>query len=168
MPISWQKIRGYQLLYIIAVSLFLADQLSKFWIAGLSGLQLHAYPPHGGIEVIPPFFNIVYAINYGAAWGIMAGHGYLLLLIALLALSAIYIFRHDLELKRPAMQVAFGLIIGGILGNALDRLVHGHVIDFIDVHLQFYRWPTFNFADCGIVIGTGLYMLLTFRKSDNG
>ncbi|MCD8483455.1 MAG: signal peptidase II [Verrucomicrobia bacterium] len=159
------RIKGYRILLTLAPLLFVADQLSKYWIANLSGLQLHAYPPFGGIEVLPPFFNIVYAVNYGAAWGILAGRGYLLLLIAGLALSAIYIFRNDLELRRPPMQVAFGLIIGGILGNSYDRLVHGHVIDFIDIHLQFYRWPTFNFADMGIVAGTLFYILLTLRAS---
>jgi signal peptidase II len=69
------------------------------------------------------------------------------------------------------MQWAFGLLVGGILGNMIDRLIHGHVIDFLDFHFPFTipwviptgRYPSFNIADCGIVIGTIIYLILSFR-----
>ena len=72
------------------------------------------------------------------------------------------------------MQYTFGLLAGGILGNMADRLVHGHVIDFLDFHLPFTipwliptgRYPSFNIADCGIVAGTILYLILSFQIGD--
>jgi len=89
----------------------------------------------------------------------------------LIALFAIYLLRDTLELHRKSMQYAFGLLAGGILGNMTDRLVHGHVIDFLDFHFPFTipwliptgRYPSFNIADCGIVIGTILYLILSFK-----
>ena len=122
------------------------------------------------IEVIRNFFYIVHIGNEGAAWGMFAGHGEVLALFALVALAAIYKFRHSLELYRIPMQFAFGLLIGGVLGNLVDRLVHGHVIDFLDFHFPFTipwvlptgRYPSFNVADCGIVIGVFTYIILSF------
>ena len=158
-------LQTYGRLLFLAPSVFLVDQLSKYWVVNHSGFDLGYYPPWGGIELIPDFFALVYAVNEGAAWGILQGHGEWLAALAILALAAIFFFRRDLELHRPPMQWAFGLIIGGIVGNALDRIRYGHVVDFLDVHLGFYRWPTFNFADTGIVCGTLLYLFLSFRTT---
>lgn len=122
------------------------------------------------IEVIKNFFYIVHIGNEGAAWGMFAGHGTLLALFALVALFVIYKFRHALELHRTPMQFAFGLLVGGVLGNFVDRIVHGHVIDFLDFHFPFSipgllpdgRYPAFNIADCGIVVGVLAYITLSF------
>lgn len=148
---SW---RDYRLLLVLAGGVLIADQVSKWWIASRSGLVLHAYPPYGGFEIIPGFFSIVYAVNHGAAWGMLEGQGWLFLIIAAAALGGLFFYRRALELARTPYSIAFGLIVGGILGNAIDRVAHGYVIDFLDVDLQFYRWPTFNLADSGIVVGT--------------
>ena len=161
---------SYALLFVTALSTLVFDQLTKIWI--FKNLPLDSYfHPHDThvIEVIQNFFYIVHIGNEGAAWGILAGQGTLLALFALVALLAIYLFRHALELHRTAMQLAFGLLIGGVLGNMIDRVVHGHVIDFLDFHLPFQipgllpdgRYPAFNIADCGIVIGVFSYMLLS-------
>ncbi|MCC5839844.1 MAG: signal peptidase II [Opitutales bacterium] len=155
---------SYRLLFILAAVVFALDQATKLWIVHLSGFPHGFYPPFGGMEIIPGFFSLVYTTNAGAAWGILEGRGSILLGIAVIALGTIYFFRRELELSRTPMQLAFGLIIGGILGNSLDRLVHGHVIDFLDVHLGFYRWPTFNIADSGIVVGCAFYIYLSFRS----
>ena len=88
----------------------------------------------------------------------------------MVALFAIYKLRRSLELHRNPMQWAFGLLVGGILGNMVDRMIHGHVIDFLDFHLPFSipyilpggRYPSFNIADCGIVIGVFTYIALSF------
>ena len=74
----------------------------------------------------------------------------------------IYRYRRCLALKQPFMQVSFGLLCGGIVGNLIDRIFHGHVIDFLDVHLPFYRWPAFNIADMGITLGLFLYLVTSF------
>ena len=93
-----------------------------------------------------------------------AGQGFLLALLALAALTAVFYYRKKLQLELPAMQLSFGLICGGIVGNLVDRAIHGYVIDFLDFLLAGYRWPTFNLADSSICIGTALYMLYSFRK----
>lgn len=149
-PDSW---RHYQLLLILATVVLVLDQATKLWIVHLSGLILGAYPPFGGIEVIPGVFNLVYAVNPGAAWGILAGYSWLFLCIAGAALVGLVVYRRALELARRPYSIAFGLIVGGIIGNVIDRIAYGHVIDFLDVDLQFYRWPTFNVADSAILLG---------------
>lgn len=155
----------YRLLLGLLMAVFFFDQLTKWMIVHWSGFSLGAYPPHGGIEMIPGFFNLVYAVNYGAAWGLFQGFGYLLVALAVLVLVMVVVFRRSLELQRPRHQFCFGLICGGILGNTIDRLFRGHVVDFLDFHLPFYRWPTFNIADSAIVVGTLLYLFWQFRES---
>ena len=151
--------------------MFVLDQVTKVWIFNTMPLDSYFYPhDEHVIEVIRNFFYIVHIGNEGAAWGMFAGHGEVLALFALVALAAIYKFRHSLELYRIPMQFAFGLLIGGVLGNLVDRLVHGHVIDFLDFHFPFTipwvlptgRYPSFNVADCGIVIGVFTYIILSF------
>ena len=61
-------------------------------------------------------------------------------------------------------QLAFGLFVGGTLGNVRDRVFGDHVVDFIDVHLPYYRFPAFNIADAGICVGVGLYLWLSYRQ----
>ena len=93
----------------------------------------------------------------------LAGRSALLALLALGTLGAIYFWRHSLGLRQPLAQVSFGLLCGGIVGNLVDRLAHGHVIDFIDLHFGSYIYPTFNVADSGICIGVILYLWLSLR-----
>ena len=163
------KIACYRILFVAAFLVFILDQITKAWI--FCNLDLDSYYPPDSIAVIDDFFYIVHIGNEGAAWGMLSGYGGLLAVFALIALFAIYLLRDTLELHRKSMQYAFGLLAGGILGNMTDRLVHGHVIDFLDFHLPFTipwliptgRYPSFNIADCGIVIGTILYLILSFK-----
>lgn len=155
----------YQYLIGVASILFALDQITKILI--FKNLRIDSYDR---VEVIEDFFYIIHVGNEGAAWGMFSGYGGFLSIVAVLALIAIYLLRHHLELHRLPMQLVFGLLIGGILGNTLDRLVHGHVIDFLDFSFPFHipyimptgHYPTFNLADSGIVIGTILYLLLSF------
>jgi signal peptidase II len=86
-----------------------------------------------------------------------------LAVLAAVTLIAIFVFRRHLALRHPTVQTCFGLLCGGILGNLVDRLVHGHVVDFIDIRFGSYIYPTFNIADSGIVIGVLLYLLVSLR-----
>ncbi|MGB0743382.1 MAG: signal peptidase II [Opitutales bacterium] len=159
---------SYKLLIIIAVIVFLLDQATKAWIFKSLPLDSYTYPD--SIRVIEGFFYIVHIGNEGAAWGMLSGYSGGLALFALVALFGIYMIRHTLELHRSIMQVSFGLLVGGIIGNLIDRLIHGHVIDFLDFHFPFSipwvmptgRYPSFNIADCGIVIGVIIYMAVSF------
>lgn len=152
----------------IATIVLLLDQLTKLWIVKNIPFKSYYYPQDADvIEIIEGFFYIVHIGNEGAAWGIFSGHGEILAIFTLIALGAIYKFRHSLELHRKAVQIGFGMLIGGALGNLVDRIVRGHVIDFLDFHFGFTiplvlpsgRYPAFNIADCGIVIGVIIYVL---------
>lgn len=163
-----EKLNNYRLLLISASIVLVLDQLTKTWI--FNNLPLDSYFPPDSITVIEGFFYIVHIGNEGAAWGMLSGQGTLLATIALIALFGIYKLRRALELHRRPMQLAFGLLVGGIIGNLIDRLVHKHVIDFLDFHFPFTipwamptgRYPSFNIADCGIVIGTLIYLCISF------
>ena len=157
------RFHAYRSFWIFFATTLLLDQLSKVAIVEWSGFERGLYPPFDGLEVIPGVFNLVYAINYGAAWGLFAGLSWMLIGLACLVLLFIWFFRKSLELKQARMQICFGLMCAGIIGNTIDRLFRGHVVDFLDVHLQVYRWPTFNVADSAIVLGTLLYLLLQFK-----
>lgn len=164
------RIAAYKRLLCLATFVLLVDQLSKLWVS--KRLPINSYSEWDSITVITDFFYIIHIGNFGAAWGIMEGQGVLLSAVALFALLALFFFRETFELYRHSMQWIFGLIIGGILGNLVDRCLHGYVIDFLDFHLPFSipyileggRYPAFNVADCGIVIGVFAYLALSFSK----
>ena len=161
------KFCRYALFWKLAAGTFFADQVSKLLVVatlppmspGLPGFDPSDCVP---VTVIPDFFNLVYVGNFGAAWGILHGQKIFLTLFALIALGAIFFFRKHLEIERRPVQIAFGLLVGGIVGNVIDRLWHGFVIDFLDFRIPIidYRWPAFNIADCGIVCGVGLFLVL--------
>lgn len=156
---------SYFRFWILSTFVLLFDQLSKWAIVDLSGLRMGLYPPFGGVEIVPGFFNIVYTINHGAAWGMLEGYGWLLVVLAFVVLGLIGFFRKDLGFEQKANQWCFGLITGGIIGNTIDRVFRGHVVDFLDFRLPGYQWPTFNVADSAIVIGTFWYVFLQFRPA---
>jgi signal peptidase II len=156
-------VRAYLRFWATAVTLFTADQLTKFWIVHHLDPDTYFNPPP--IPVLGGFFYLVNISNAGAAWGIFAGYSQWLGGLGLLALAAIFIFRRHLELRRPFLQYAFGLLCGGILGNLCDR-AHGsgRVVDFLDFHFPWgYRYPAFNLADCGITVGVFIYLIYSFR-----
>lgn len=159
-----QPSRSLALFWTLATLTLCLDQASKWAILTLSDFPKGLYPPFGGTELIPGFLNLVYTVNYGAAWGLFQGMGWVLVGLAALVLVGIAVFRKHLELHKPLHQFTFGLITGGIIGNSFDRLYHGHVVDFIDIVLPFYRWPTFNLADSALVVGTLLYAAAQWRQ----
>ena len=162
-----ETVPSYKLIALICLTVLILDQLSKWIIIHISGFELGLYPPFGGKVIIPGFLNLAYAINYGAAWGMLEGFSWLLILFAILVLVLMYVFRGELALHQVSSQWCFGLISGGIIGNTIDRIFRGHVVDFLDVRLPGYQWPTFNVADSAIVVGTFIYIYLQFwpRKS---
>jgi signal peptidase II len=157
------RILGYRWLLLLAVLVFALDQITKAWVA--SRLPYGVYgEAAGAIPVIRGFFYIVHVGNTGAAWSLFSGRSVVLALLAGATLVSIFLWRRSLGLKNARLQVCFGLLCGGIAGNLVDRLRHGHVIDFIDLHFGSYAYPTFNVADCGICIGVGLYLLQSLRR----
>ena len=161
----FHSVKLYQRLIAIVLTVVFLDQSTKLWIIHYSQMPLHnppmgySYWPRGGIEIIDNFFYLCHLANDGAAWGMLSGYGFWLGLLAIIVLIAIFYYRKELNLKNPWRQFCFGLIAGGIIGNLIDRMIYGHVIDFLDIHLPGYRWPAFNIADIGISTGLLIYLV---------
>lgn len=154
------KLRSYLLFWSVALFIFAVDQASKLFIT--RHIPAYDFDPSDDIILIPGFLDFIHVHNSGAAWSLFSGHPWILAVLGVAMLGAIFYFRKSIELHKPMMQLTFGLMAGGIMGNLLDRFRFGYVIDFIDVKFPFYHWPTFNVGDCGISIGVFLYILMTF------
>lgn len=146
----------------VAVSVVVVDQLTKMWVMATFAL-------HEQLSVIPGFFNLVYVTNTGAAFGFLAGDKTLLrqvffVTVAIAALIVIAFAYNHLKKQSRIFIYALGLIAGGALGNLIDRLRFGSVIDFLDFYLGTYHWPAFNAADSAITVGVGLFLLGTFLQ----
>ncbi len=160
--LSWRALR-YRLLIAIALAVLAADQATKAWIA--AHLPFNTYAGvDGAIPVVRGFLYIVHVGNTGAAWSIFSGRSVLLAALAVATLAAIFLGRKALGLGEPRAQVCFGFLCGGITGNLADRILRGHVVDFLDVHFGSYVYPTFNVADSAICVGVVLYILSSLRS----
>lgn len=136
---------------ILTVIVFAVDIASKFLIHS-------TFKPYESIHLLP-FFSIKYARNTGAAFSILEGQRWLLAIIAILiSLFIIYVLYKN-EREKILENFSFALILGGALGNLLDRLYYGYVIDFIDVNFGNWHYPTFNIADCAICIGIMFFIM---------
>jgi signal peptidase II len=159
-----RRLHAYRVLWAIAAAVLVLDQLTKWLI--VQRLPFPTYGEPGAIRVIRGFLYIVHVGNTGAAWSMFSGQGVILAGLAVATLVAIVIWRRALGLRDRLAQICFGLLCGGIAGNLIDRLLHGHVIDFIDVHLGTYVYPTFNVADSGICVGVIIYLWHSFRNTE--
>jgi signal peptidase II len=155
------RLLAYRRFWLLAAGVLALDQVTKYWIS--VRLPFGSYGPSGW-EVIPGFFNLVHVGNTGAAWSMFAGRSAALAVLAGATLLAIHFWRRQLGLRQPAAQLAFGLLCGGIVGNLVDRVAYGHVIDFIDLHFGAYTYPTFNVADSAICIGVFWYILWSLKQ----
>jgi signal peptidase II len=142
------------------VLVVLLDQASKLWI--VTNFSLYESLP-----VIPGLFNLTYLTNTGAAFGLLAGdHGMwrqvFFIGVAVVALAAIGFLYRKLRPVSVWYAVALGLIAGGAIGNLIDRLRLGSVIDFLDVYVGVHHWPAFNLADSAISVGVAIFLLMNF------
>ncbi len=142
--------------FLIAITVLLLDRLSKALVAA-------NIPLHESIPVIPGFFRITHVLNRGAAFGLFSespSHYKIAFLIgfsviALLVVSAL-LWKHTQAMTSTAF--ALSLIMGGALGNLWDRVLSGHVVDFLEFYIGNYVWPDFNVADSAIVVGALILM----------
>jgi signal peptidase II len=149
----------YLLLTLVVLAL---DQVTKYWaVVRLRPVVL--------IEVIPGFFRFTYATNRGVAFSLFADSEmeirHILAGISLVAaiFVAVHLWRTPAWLRR--LNVALSLLLAGIIGNMIDRIRMGEVIDFIDLHwMDSYAWPTFNVADAAICVGAGLLALQMIKE----
>lgn len=143
----------------IAAIVILLDQVTKITIS-----KLFTY---GASYPLTSFFNLVLAYNKGAAFSFLAAEsGWQRYFFTVLGIAAALFIVY--LLKRHAGQRLFcwalALILGGAVGNVIDRMVHGHVIDFLDFHLRGWHWPAFNVADSAICIGAVLFIIDELRR----
>lgn len=130
----------------IALLMTVVDQASKFVVQNEMVL-------HESVPVIPGFFHITYILNRGAAFGILENQQWFFLVIAILLFLLYGIFHKRLP-SSSIVHCGVGLLLGGALGNALDRVCTGAVVDFFDFRI----WPVFNVADMSIVVGVCLLL----------
>ena len=150
-------------LYFIFIFFWLAlDQLSKYLVA--KSLSLYQVVP-----VIPGFFNLTRVHNRGAIFGFLGNSGQPLALIflnvgALLAFAVVAYYFLKTPPEMTMTKLSFALIISGAMGNILDRIFRGYVIDFLDFYIGRYHWPFFNLADSCITVGAILLIFNLFRS----
>ena len=143
------------LITILSIIFTALDQASKYSVINYLNKD---------IEVINNFFYLIYTKNNGAAFSILTGKRLFLIIITLLIIGSLiyYIIKNEISSKIEIL--AFSLIIGGSLGNLIDRITRGYVVDFISVKIFGYHFPIFNIADSLICIGVFILLIIQFRK----
>ena len=138
-----------------AVVVLTLDQASKALVRAL-------LPLHEPREVIPGFFYLRHALNDGAAWSILSGARWLLVAISAAVLALLVAKRREILALGRLGPWILALLVGGVAGNLVDRLLAGRVVDFLDFVFGTYHYPTFNVADSAICVGMALYLLAAF------
>ncbi len=139
----------------LSLLVLVLDQASKWLVS-------HALQLYQSIAVVPGF-RLTYVHNTGAAFSFLSDAGgwqrwlFALLALAISAVLTIWLLR--LKPQEKLMAIALALVLGGAVGNLIDRLLYGYVIDFLDVYYQNWHWPAFNIADSAICIGVALMLL---------
>lgn len=138
-----------------------ADQASKYWIRS-NLLPGESLPPEG-------FFRLTHVQNTGSAFGLFASQTFLITIVSIVAIVALFIFLRYQALRNIRVGLTIGLLLGGSVGNLIDRIRLGYVTDFIDIGLQDgFRFYVFNIADSAITVGSialALFLILSSRKS---
>lgn len=150
----------YVILFLAGTTLIFLDQATKLHIMQSMGL-------HESIPIIPGFFNLTYIRNPGAAFGLLASSGATFRMIffgfaSLFALGLLSTIFYRLREDDRIGQVSIVAILGGAIGNLLDRIRYGEVIDFLDFYIGAYHWPAFNVADTAITVGV-VFLVLHYR-----
>jgi len=140
--------------YLLAFAIIVIDQLTKWWV--IANMELRE-----SITVIENFFYITSHRNTGAAWGILAGKMTFFYIITAVVIVVICYYIQKFAKDSTLTGVALGLILGGAIGNFIDRLIHKEVVDFFDVYLGSYNYPIFNIADSALVVGVILVLIAT-------
>jgi signal peptidase II len=147
----------YSLIILVTAVTIIIDQISK-------QLILNAFQPGELLPVIPGFFNLTLTFNFGAAFGLWSNlppgwREFALGASITLALTVlIYFLRYSAQ-RSALSQISLAAVLGGALGNVIDRFRHGYVVDFLDAYWGNHHWPAFNIADSAIVVGVAIVVL---------
>lgn len=145
----------------ISVICLIIDQFSK-------ALLDHFLELNQSIDMIPSFFRITYVRNEGAAWSLFSGNQIFLIIMSFLALYVIYTYFIKNKILNKLELWSYGLLLGGIFGNLIDRVIKGYVTDFLDFTIFNYHFPVFNIADICIVIGVFLTIVSLWKGEKDG
>jgi signal peptidase II len=150
---------NWQRWFVISALVIVLDQVAKYWVS-------QSLAPGASIPVMP-FFNLVLTYNTGAAFSFLSQasgwqRGFFIVIAALASLFIIYFIRR--YHRERYFSIGLSLILGGALGNLWDRIVLGHVVDFLDFYIQAHHWPAFNVADSAITCGAALLIWDSFSK----
>ncbi|MBW2368924.1 MAG: signal peptidase II [Deltaproteobacteria bacterium] len=162
-----EMIRKLPKLMLIAGLVVVLDQVTKAMICA-------TIPLHDAWVVIPGFFDITHIRNPGGAFGLLASldpgvRRLIFLGIAFLALGLVCFFYWSTPKTHPYLAAGFALIFGGAVGNLIDRIRFGSVVDFLDVYVGQWHWPAFNVADSAISVGIGVFVFhVVFNKLPEG
>lgn len=152
------------LYYLTALLVLAVDQITKHGV--LFYVSQRGILPQEYITSGKNILDLSYAFNPGAAFSIFPYQQKMLIVITLAAICAILFYLYNSKDRRLIIRLSLALVTGGALGNLVDRVRYGVVIDFLDLHWkEVYHWPTFNLADVAICVGVGLMILHTIRAS---
>jgi signal peptidase II len=150
----------YLILLVVSALVLVVDQATKIYIDRSMAL-------HSSIPVVDHFFSITYLRNKGAAFGILANSSFRLpffILVSTVAVCVIFVVIKRLREDQKLAAVSLSLIFSGALGNLIDRVRLGEVIDFLDAHWYNHHWPAFNIADSAICVGVFLLAIDMFLE----
>ena len=149
-----------KLLLFITLPLYLLDQVTKW-------LVLRFISTDEFVPVIPGFFYLVQVHNTGAAFGMLKNNNLFFMILASVALVLVAIFARRGAFADVSSRVGAALLVSGVLGNLTDRILHGYVVDFLDLILPWYgHWPAFNVADSAICAAAALFLISGFLASE--
>jgi len=154
--------KKYPLTIVVSLSVIILDQCTKYLI-------IKSFALHQSLDLIEHYLTIVHIRNKGIAFGLLAEQGggtrtIFLIITSLFAIAFIFYLLSSLKDRQTYATVTLALILGGAIGNLIDRIRWGEVVDFIYVHWYQYYWPAFNVADSAITVGAILLMWTYLRK----
>lgn len=148
------------LYFTVAALVVILDQTTK-------RIVLETYSRGGGRELIGNLLRVRLSYNPGAILGVLSGSRALLLTVTIISISALIFFAYKMRYAPAIKRFSLGLILGGAFGNLIDRVASGSVVDFIDMGIGRYRWPTYNIADAAVTIGAVILISGFILSSDS-
>ena len=144
---------------LIVFAIVVVDQIVKWWVVR----DLPPYTPVDVMAWLRPVLSFTYVKNTGASFGMFPNMNAVLAVLSAVVLILMALFRHTIPSEVWIVHVALGLVMGGALGNLIDRVTRGYVVDFLDVNFwPFATWPVFNVADSAIVVGVTILLIDSF------
>jgi len=142
--------------FLIAIAICVVDQLTKY-------LAVKYLVFGNPVHIIDGFFDLSLVYNPGAAFGLFANQRLLFFVFTAISIAVIFYITLTHTRGKTSLNLLLGAILGGTLGNFIDRIRLGYVVDFLDFHIKDYHWPAFNIADSSICIGIGILSIFILK-----